>query len=117
MALKDWLVIGAAGLALSLGVVGYTATTRAEEADAPMDHAALASSYQAEAKDALQKAAMHQTMLNRYKNAPTLPKGTAVPKQAMVQHCQKLVDSYTQAASQASDLAKLHQDAASQEAH
>lgn len=76
-----------------------------------MDHAALASSYEQEAKDAQAKAASHEMMLGRYKNLP-LPKGSAVNKEQMVKHCQSLVDSYKQTATQASDLAKAHREMA-----
>lgn len=77
-----------------------------------MDHAAMASSYQAEATEAKAKAAQHELMLNRYKNQMIFPKGSAMPKEQAVTHCQKLVDSYKEAAAQASDLAKVHQDLA-----
>ena len=77
--------------------------------DVPMDNAAMASSYQAEAKEAQAKAASHELMLNRYKNQMTFPKGSPTSKEQMVKHCQKLVDSYKEAAAQANDLAKAHQ--------
>jgi hypothetical protein len=74
----------------------------------PMDHAALAASYDQDAKDAQQKAASHELMLRRYENMPTLPKGSAVNKEQMVKHCQSLVDSYKSTAKQATDLASAH---------
>lgn len=77
-----------------------------------MDHAALASSYQQEANEARAKAASHEQMLNRYKSMPALPKGSPTTKEAMVKHCQKLVDSYKASAAQAADLAKAHQQLA-----
>lgn len=86
-------------------------SARAQD-DATMDHAAMASSYQEEAKAAQEKAERHQLMLDRYEKMPTLPKGTSATKDMMVKHCQKLVDSYQQSAAQATDLAKLHQQAA-----
>ena len=111
----NWLLIGAFGLAISAAPgLGWTAW--AEDA-APMDNAAMASSYQAEAKAAQQKAAEHETMLSRYKNAPSFPKGSPFPKEAMTKHCQKLIDAYKQAAGEAGDLAKMHQEAATQAAH
>lgn len=79
---------------------------------APMDHAAMAASYDQEAKDAQAKAASHELMLGRYKNMPMLPKGSAVNKEQMVSHCQKIVDSYKDTAKQASDLAKAHREMA-----
>ena len=79
---------------------------------APMDHAAMAASYEQEAKDAQAKAATHEVMLGRYKNLPMLPKGSAVNKEQMVGHCQKLVDSYQDTAKQATDLAKAHREMA-----
>jgi len=80
--------------------------------DAAMDHAAMASSYQAEAKEAQAKAASHELMLNRYKNQMTFPKGSPTTKEQMVKHCQTLVDTYKEAAAQAGDLAKAHQEMA-----
>lgn len=77
------------------------------------EHASLAQAYQAEAKQAQEKVAQHQLMLSRYKNAPTLQKGLSVPTAPMVAHCQKLVDSYKQVASEAGELAKIHRQAAS----
>ena len=68
---------------------------------APMDHAAIAASYDQEAKDAQAKVASHELMLSRYKNMPMLPKGSPVNKEQMVSHCQKLVDSYKEAAKEA----------------
>jgi hypothetical protein len=106
-------VIGALGLALSAAPTS-AAVSWAQEDSAPMDHAALATSYQNEARDAQQKAAMHETMMRRYQNAPSLPKGQAFPKEAMTQHCQKLITAYKQAAGEAGDLAKMHQEAAAQ---
>ena len=79
----------------------------------PMDHAAMAASYDQEAKDAQAKAASHEQMLSRYKNMPILPKGSALNKEQMVAHCQKLVDSYKATAKQASDLAAAHREMAS----
>ena len=79
---------------------------------APMDHAAMAASYDQEAKDAQAKAATHEKMLASYKDMPMLPKGSAVNKEQMVGHCQKLVDSYKATAKQASDLAKAHREMA-----
>lgn len=77
---------------------------------APMDNAAIAASYDQEAKDAQAKAATHEEMLARYKSMPMLPKGSAVNKEQMVSHCQKIIDSYKQTAKQASDLAKAHRE-------
>jgi hypothetical protein len=105
------LVYGGAILTI-LACLATTGVARAQD-DATMDHAAMASSYQAEAKEAQAKVASHELMLSRYKNMPTTPKGAPVPKEAMVKHCQKLVDSYKEAAGQATDLAKAHQEAAS----
>ena len=79
---------------------------------APMDHAAMAASYDQEAKDAQAKVASHEKMLASYKNMPMVPKGSAMGMEQMVPHCQKLVDSYKEAAKQASDLAKAHREMA-----
>ncbi|MBY0275288.1 hypothetical protein K2Z84_08105 [Candidatus Binatia bacterium] len=79
---------------------------------APMDNAAIAASYDQEAKDAQAKAASHELMLSRYKNMPMLPKGSSVNKEQMVKHCQSLVDSYKATAKQAADLAKAHREMA-----
>lgn len=104
------VTLAAAGILA--GSAGPLAVLAADDAAAPMDHAALAASYEKEAKDARQMAAQHQTMLNRYKNAPSIPKGSALPKEAMVEHCQKLMDAYGQAAAQADSLAQAHKAAA-----
>lgn len=79
---------------------------------APMDNAAIAASYDQEAKEAQAKAATHEQMLSRYKSMPMLPKGSAVNKEQMVKHCQSLVDSYKTTAKQAADLAKAHREMA-----
>jgi hypothetical protein len=79
---------------------------------APTDHAAMAASYDQEAKDAQAKVASHEKMLETYKDMPMLPKGSAVSKEQMVAHCQKLVASYKDTAKQASDLAKAHREMA-----
>lgn len=99
---------------LLLALLG-SIVSRAQEA-APMtaaEHASLAQAYEAEAKQAQEKVAQHQLMLSRYKNAPTIQKGLNVPMAPMVGHCQKLVDSYKQVASEAGELAKMHRQAAS----
>jgi hypothetical protein len=100
------------------GVIAMLALAAAAHAQdgAPMtaaEHNAAADGYQAEAKQAQEKVAQHQLMLSRYKTASTSQKALVVPKAPMVSHCQKLVDSYGQAASEASALSKLHREAAS----
>lgn len=77
---------------------------------APMDNAAIAASYDQEAKDAQAKVAAHEQMLSRYENMPMLPKGSAVNKEQMVKHCKSLIDSYKATAKQAADLAKAHRE-------
>ena len=77
---------------------------------APMDNAAIAASYDQEAKDAQAKVAAHEQMLSRYENMPMLPKGSAVDKEQMVKHCRTLIDSYKATAKQAADLAKAHRE-------
>jgi hypothetical protein len=95
--------------ALTASILASAAPAMAQ-ADQPMDHAAMAASYQEEAKAAEAKVASHQLMLSRYEHmGPMLPKGSGTTKEAMVKHCQKLVDSYKDAAAQANDLAKAHQ--------
>jgi hypothetical protein len=87
-----------------------------QEAAPPMtseDHAAAASAYDAEAKEAKQKAASHDLMASRYRNAPASQKGLNVPTTPMANHCEKLADSYEQVAGEASALADLHRAAAS----
>lgn len=79
---------------------------------APMDHAAMAASYDQEAKDARQKAASHELMLSRYKSIPLFPRGNSVNKEQMVAHCQKMVDSYKDTARQANALATAHRQMA-----
>jgi hypothetical protein len=112
MSTMKYLVI----LAATALVVG-TATARAAELQGeppatPEDHAAAATAYEAEAKEAKRKAASHELMARRYRNAPTGHKGLKVPTTAMASHCQKLADSYGQAAVEASALAELHRAAA-----
>lgn len=104
---RSRLVVAAA---LTLLVASVPAL-RAQDT-APMDHEAIAASYDQEAKDAQAKVASHELMLGRYKNMPMLPKGSAVNKEQMVSHCQKLIDSYKDSAKQASDLAKVHREMA-----
>ena len=77
---------------------------------ASMDNAAMAASYNQEAKDAQAKVAAHEQMLSRYENMPMLPKGSAVDKEQMVKHCRSLIDSYKATAKQAADLAKAHRE-------
>lgn len=100
-------------LALITFVVFAAAAPRVFAQDtAPMDHAAIAASYDQEAKDAQAKVAMHEKMLGQYKSMPATPKGSSVGKEQMVQHCQSLVDSYKATAKQAADLAKAHREMA-----
>ena len=89
-------------------VLLVSASSVRAQAEAPMDHAAMASSYDAEAKAAQAKVASHELMLARYKSLPMLPKGSPTTKEQMVKHCQSLVDSYKEAATQAGDLATAH---------
>jgi hypothetical protein len=93
---------------VACAILSSTALPVRAQDTVPMDHAALAASYDQDAKDAQQKAASHEVMLGRYKNMPMLPKGSAVNKEQMVKHCQSLVDSYKATATQASDLASAH---------
>lgn len=102
-------------LMLALAAFAFLAVAvpalRAQDS-APMDHAAMAASYDQEAKDAQAKVASHELMLSRYKNMPMLPKGSPMGMEQMVPHCQKLIDSYKETAKQASDLAKAHREMA-----
>ena len=79
---------------------------------AQTDHAALAAMYEADARSLQQKVASHQLMLERYRNAPALPKGSPFPKEVLVNHCRKLVESYQQAAKDAQEMAKMEQQLA-----
>lgn len=97
-----------------LSTTVLSATSWAADA-APMDateHQSMAQGYQDEAKEASARVASHTLMLNRYQSSPIVPKGSPVSKTEMVSHCQKLVDGYKQVESEASSLAKLHQQAA-----
>jgi hypothetical protein len=78
------------------------------------EHAAAADAYDAEAKEAREKASTHALMARRYRNAAAPPKGIAVPFTPMANHCQKLADSYAAAASEATTLANLHREAGKQ---
>lgn len=104
------------GAALLGGLLLVAAAPYAQDdqaAQAAMDHAALAASYQAEAQAAQAKVAEHEKMLERYERLPMIPKGSAtLPKEAMIKHCQKLIESYEAAAAEATDLAKAHQEMA-----
>lgn len=109
--MKDVLV-----LAATIAVLGSPMARAADQpAAAPMtqeDHAAVASAYAAEAKEARQKAAAHHLMATRYRNAPASQKGLNVPTTPMANHCEKLAGSYEQVAGEASALADLHRAAA-----
>jgi hypothetical protein len=94
-------------LAVAVSMLLVASSIRAQ-GDAPMDHAAMAASYEQEAKAADAKVASHELMLKRYQGMLMLPKGSGATKEQMVKHCQKLIDSYKEAAAQANDLAKEH---------
>ena len=88
-------------LLLALGVALPTAqalaaediTQKVQTAKTAADHEAIASYYDAQAADALQKAAMHQKMGESYKGAATSSgKGSGVS--AMPQHCEALTKTY-----------------------
>lgn len=102
-----WLTFGTLAVVIAAGSPLAT-VARGAEAAPSMDHAAMAASYESEAKAAQEKAAEHEAMMGKYKNLP-LPKGSAVTKQAMTSHCQKLVAGYKSIASEAGSLAKEHQ--------
>ena len=103
-------------IAATIVVLGASTARAADPEEAvpstPAEHATAASAYDAEAKQAQEKSASHQLMANRYRNAPVPQKGLNVPMTAMANHCQKLADSYKQAASEATSLAEIHRDAA-----
>lgn len=98
-------------------VVAGTTTASVSEPPAtpPMtqaDHASAAAAYEAEAKEARQKAASHELMASRYRNTSASQKGLNVPTTAMASHCEKLAGAYEQAGVEASALADLHRAAA-----
>ena len=93
-----------------LGLLGRM--VHAQDMPAVTDHAALAKMYQADAAELRKKAASHQVMLERYKNAVAPPKGIPFPKEAMVEHCRKLISSYEQAAKDADEMAKMERELA-----
>jgi hypothetical protein len=114
IAMKRPLGFSIQTVAAAIVMAALAAAVHAQDT-APMtaaEHSAAADAYQTEAKQAQEKAAQHQLMLSRYKNAATSQKALVVPKAPMVNHCQKLVDSYGQVASEASELSKLHRAAA-----
>lgn len=71
------------------------------------DHAALAAMYSSDAKALREKVASHQLMLERYEKAGVSAKGMPFPKEALVQHCRKLVAAYEQGAADAEQMAKM----------
>lgn len=83
-----------------------------DEMPSVTDHMALAAMYAGEAKTLRAKAASHQLMLERYDRATLPSKGIAFPKAALVQHCRRLVASYSDAAKQAEELAKTERELA-----
>lgn len=97
---------------LILGMASRQALA-ADEMPSITDHAALASMYSGDAKVLREKAASHQLMLERYEKPAFFPsKGIAFPKAALVQHCRKLVASYTESAKDADQMAKMERELA-----
>ena len=98
-------------LSATVAALVLSSSTLRAESQAPMDHSAMAQSYETEAKEAQQKAASHEQEMKRYENLG-VPKGSGVTMQGMVTHCQKLSNAYKSAATEATALAKGHRQMA-----
>jgi len=112
------LTLGACAglLALSLTMGGYALSAdqgtssqvqKIESAKTKADYEALAASYEQEAKTAQAKADEHKEMAKAYGKI-----GHLVEKHNMVQHCDRLVKNYQDAAKENLALAKLNRELA-----
>lgn len=81
-----------------------------DSAKTSADHEAIASTYDAEAKELRAKANQHRQMARRY-SQPASFKGSHVGS-AMETHCKKLASSYDEAAESAEALAADHREMA-----
>ena len=111
------LMLGACAglLALSLSLGGYALSAgqesslvqKIESAKTRADHEALAAFYEQEAKTAQAKVEEHKQMAKAYGKI-----GHLVEKHNMLQHCDRLVKNYQDAAQENLALAKLHRELA-----
>ena len=111
------LMLGACAglLALSLSLGGYALSAgqesslvqKIESAKTRADHEALAAFYEQEAKTAQAKVEEHKQMAKAYGKI-----GHLVEKHNMLQHCDRLVKNYQDAAQGNLALAKLHRELA-----
>jgi len=97
------MVVGSA-LVLAASGVAWAAET--------LDHAALAAQYEQEAKDARAKVELHTSMAKQYDVKVSNPKSGFPSLNTMKNHCQRLINEYTEIANDAEALAKEHRAAA-----
>jgi len=90
-------------------VTDATLQDRLASAAAPADHAALAAYFSAQARDAEDKAAARRAARRHYSHTPAsiyYPIGTAP---ALLEHYDRLIAGYEQAARENRELSQLHQ--------
>ena len=109
---KQWIQRGVlCGLVLA-GVVGAFATTAsaADSMPAITDHAGMASWYEKEAATNREKAKDMAAMKAEYGKSPAFVQSMAGVggKTDIGRHCENLISSYTKAAEEADQLAKVH---------
>ena len=115
---SSYLALGACAglLALSLSLGGYALSAgqesssmvqKIETAKTRADHEALAAFYEQEAKTAQAKAEEHKEMSKSYSKI-----GHLVEKHNILQHCDRLVKNYQDAAKENLALAKLQRELA-----
>ena len=95
------------GSALSAGQEASPEVQKIESAKTKADHEALAASYEEAAKTAQAQADEHKEMSKAYSKV-----GHWVEKHNIVQHCDRLVKNYQDAAKENLALAKLHRELA-----
>jgi hypothetical protein len=83
-------------------------TAQVAAARTAADHEAIASAYEAEATAADKMASDHEAMAKAYNGATGMKGG----RQAMVSHCNRLVDQYRAAATEYRGLAAAHRELA-----
>jgi DNA mismatch repair ATPase MutL len=115
---SSYLMLGACAglLALSLSLGDYALSAgqesssqaqKIESAKTRAEHEALAASYEQEAKSLQAKAEEHKQMGKAYSKI-----GHLKEKHNFVQHCDRLVEKYKDAARESLALAKLHRELA-----
>ena len=101
------LSLSLGGYALSAGQEPSSLVQKIESAKTKSDYEALAVFYDQEVKTAQAKAEEHKQMAKAYGKI-----GHLVEKHNMLQHCNRLVEKYKDAAKENLALAKLHRELA-----